>query len=203
MIHNFDAQREQYISIDNIPEFRTEVEKQLTPISIYDHSKPDIAYAERMAEEVINISGAWVTVFLKQPKGDSPELEVWDEDADPIYSVGKKMKAWFKPEPVLAELTRWGIDKPIRITVAFARTTLIKEPNIGMRLLVPGDVIEAPYNLPNTTDTGPLRFRILNSSQEGFFHYRWLYVKSICELITGDQALKVRTDNVKNPQLPR
>ena len=202
-IHDFGSQREQYISIDSIPDFRTEVEKQLSPLSIYNHDKPDIAYAERMAEEVINISGAWVTVFLKQPKGDSVELEVWDEDADPIYSNGKMMKAYFKPEPVLAELTRWGIDKPIRISLAFSRAGLIKETGIGMRLLMPGDVVEVPYNLPSVTDQGPLRFRVLNASQEGFFHYRWLYLKAVCELITGDLALKIRTNNKKNPELPR
>lgn len=199
-IHDFGQQRERYISIDSVPDFRTEVEKQLSPISIYNHDKPDIAYAERMAEEVINVSGAWITLFLKQPKGDSKEIEVWDEDADPIYSAGKKMKAYFKPEPILTELTRWGLDVPLRITVIFSRTSLMNDANIGNRLLLPGDVVEAPYNLPSVLDEGPLRFRVLNSSQDGFFHYRWLYVKAVCELITGDLSLKIRTNNTKNPE---
>jgi hypothetical protein len=200
MIHNFGQQREQYITIDSVPDFRTEVEKQLTPLSIYNHDKPDIAYAERMAEEVINVSGAWITLFLKQPKGDSAEIEVWDEDADPLYSAGKKIKAYFKPEPVLAELTRWGVDVPIRITVVFSRASLMNDVSIGPRLLLPGDVIEAPYNLPSVLNMGPLRFRVLNSSQDGFFHYRWLYLKATCELLVGDLANQVRTNNVKNPE---
>ncbi|MEM3097209.1 MAG: hypothetical protein QXU32_00600 [Nitrososphaerales archaeon] len=194
MIYSFDAQREQFVTIDNIPDFRTEVEKKLTPISIYNHGKPDIAYAERMAEEIINISGAWVTVFLKESKGDTDDGEIWDEDADPLYRASKKMKAYFKPEPSLIELTRWGIDIPIRITAVFSRAALMKEPGIGKRLLLPGDVIEAPYNLPTSLDIGPMRFRVLNSKQEGNFQYRWLYVSVLCELLTGDDALKVRTE---------
>lgn len=193
-IYNFDAHREQFVTIDSIPDFRTEVEKQLTPIAIYNHDKPDIAYAERMAEELVNISGALVTVFLKEPKGDTAENDVWDEDADPLYRAGKKMKAYFKPEPSMTELTRWGIDTPIKIILVFSRAVLMKEPGIGERLLLAGDVVEAPYNMPTKFDTGPLRFRVLNTKQEGNFQYRWLYLHAICELLTGDEALKVRTE---------
>jgi hypothetical protein len=191
-IHNFDAMREQFVTIDSIPDHRSDVEKQFTPLSTYNHGKPDIAYAERLAEEMINISGAWITLFIKEPKGDSQELEIWDEDADPIYRAGKKMKAYFKPEPVMTELTRWGVDTPLRITVVFSRASLMMDGSINERLVQPGDVIEAPYNLPTPYDTGPLMFRILNSKEDGFFQYRWLYVNAICELITGDDTLKVR-----------
>lgn len=198
-IHNFDGMREQFVTIDNVPDFRSDVEKQLTPLSIYDHSKPDIAYAERMAEEIINVSGALVTIFLKEPKRDTSETEIWDEDADPLYRAGIKIKAFFKPEPNLAELTRWGVDVPLRATIVFSRASLLKDPQIGARLLFAGDVIEAPYNLPTKFDVGPIRFRILNAKQDGFFQYRWLYLNAICELITGDQALQVRTNNA-NPE---
>lgn len=189
-IYNFDI-KEKFTTIDSVPDFRSDVEKQFSPLSTYNHDKPDIAYAERLAEELINISGAWITLFLKEPK-QGAVTEIWDEDADPLYRAGKKIKAYFKPEPVMTELTRWGIDVPIRITVVFSRAMLMADRSIGERLLLPGDAIEAPYNLPTIFDTGPLRFRILNSKQDGFFQYRWLYVNTICELLTGDEALKVR-----------
>ena len=200
-IYQFDAQREQLVTIDSVPDFRSDLEKQLTPLSIYNHTKPDIAYAERLAEEIVNISGAWVTVFMKEPKQDAEEIEVWDEDADPLYRSGKKMKAYFKPEPNLVELTKWGVDIPLRVTMVFSRAGLMIDKTISTRLLLPGDVIEAPYNLPTAArqDVGPKRFRILNAAQEGFFHYRWLYLKCTCELITGDEALQVKTDNRKAP----
>lgn len=196
--------KEQFVSINKIPDFRTDAEKQLTPLSSYNHEKADIAYAERLAEEIINVSGAWVTLFLKEPQRDTAEDDIWDEDADPLYRAGKHIKAFFKPEPTLTELTRWGVDTPLRITVVFSRAMLMMDPGIGSRLLLPGDVIEAPYNLPTgmvsskapTIDVGPLRFRVLNTKQEGFFEYRWLYVNATCELLTGDEALKVRTNNV-------
>lgn len=162
-----------------------------SPLSLYNHEKQDIAYAERLAEEVVNLSGAIVTVFLKEPKRDSPELDVWDEDADPLYQNGKVMKAYFKPEPTQGELTRWGYDLRLRMTAVFSRAALFKHPNVGQRLLQPGDVIEAPYNLPTNFDEGPLRFRIINTTQSGFFEYRWLYLECTCELLTGDKAVAV------------
>lgn len=200
-IHQFDSPQEKFISIDNLPDYRSEVEKFLTPISIYNHDSPDLALSERMAEEVINISGAVVTVYIRMPKGDSEQLEVWDEDADPVYANGLMMKAYFKPEPVLTELTKWGVDVPIRVTLVFSRAMILKE--LGHRMLQPGDVIQAPYNLPDTHNKGIMRFRVLNSTQEGFFKYRWLYNKVICELITGDEALDVKFNNQSNPESPR
>jgi hypothetical protein len=193
-IYQLDT-RQQLVTIDSIPDFRSQTEKQFTPLSIYDHSKPDIAYAERLAEEIVNVSGAWVTVFLKEPKRDAPEDEVWDEDADPIYRSGIKTKAYFKPEPIQSELTRWGNDTPLKSTIVFSRAALFKEDSIGARLLLPGDVIEAPYNYATRFDMGPFRFRVLNIKQDGFFEYRWLYIHAVCELLTGDDALKVKTNN--------
>lgn len=193
-IYQMDT-RQQLVTIDAVPDFRSQVEKQYTLLSTYDHSKADIAYAERLAEEIVNISGAWVTVFLKEPKRDALEDEVWDEDADPIYRSGVKTKAYFKPEPVASELTRWGVDTATKATIVFARAALFKEDRIGARLILPGDVIEAPYNYATRFDMGPLRFRILNVKHDGFFEYRWLYMHAVCELITGDDALKIRTDN--------
>lgn len=187
--------RQQLVTIDAVPDFRTETEKRFTLLSTYDHSKVDIAYAERLAEEIVNISGAWVTVFLKEPKRDVQADEVWDEDADPLYRGGVQMKAYFKPEPNQSELTRWGVDNATKATIVFSRAGLFKEAHIGARLLLPGDVVEAPYNYATKFDIGPMRFRILSVKQDGFFEYRWLYMHAMCELITGDDALKIKTNN--------
>jgi hypothetical protein len=198
-IHQFDSPQDKYISIDNLPDFRSDVEKMLTPISIYNHDKPDLAFAERTAEEVVNVSGAIVTVYARMPKGDSEQLEVWDEDTDPVYDNGKMFKAYFKPEPILTELTKWGVDVPIRVTIVFTRTSILKI--FGNRMLQPGDVIQAPYNLPDMFTNGIMRFRILNAAQEGFFMYRWLYIKATCELLTGDSAVSIKFNNNGNPEL--
>lgn len=188
-IYSFDSGSGQFSSMDQVPDFRTEAEQTSSPLSLYNNT--DTGYAERMANELINLSGAAVTLYLKEPKRDAKEIEVWDEDADPIYRNGINLKAYFKPEPTQQELTRWGYDQRLRITAVFSRGMLLAQPGIGKRLLLPGDVVDAPYNLPSNFDYGPFRFRIINTKQSGFFEYRWLYVEAACELLTGDEALKV------------
>lgn len=186
---NFNETDERFSSIDDLPDHRSDIEKQHTPLSVYNHDKPDLAYAERLAEEVINISGGWVTLYLKEPLVDQNNLDdVWDEDADPIYQQGRDMKAWFKLDSLNLELTRWGIDSPLQITVVFPRAILIKEVGED-RLITVGDVIEVPYNAPKLR--GPARFRVLNAYDSGSFHYRWLYYTAVCELLISDTALNV------------
>lgn len=188
-IYSYDSNSGQFSSVDRVPDFRSEIEQTQSPLSLYNNT--DVGLAERQAVEIINLSGAQVTIYLKEPKRDAKEIEVWDEDADPLYRSGIGMKAYFKPEPTQQELTRWGYDQRLRATIVFARTMLLGHAQIGKRLLLPGDVIEAPYNLPSNFDYGPFRFRIINTKQNGFFMYRWLYVEAACELITGDEALRV------------
>ena len=189
-IYNF-GDINQFSNINDVPDFRSEEEQANSPLSLFNNNSSDIAFAERQAAEIINISGAVITLYMKEPKRDAKEIEVWDEDADPLYRAGVSMKAFFKPEPTQQELTRWGVDQRIRATMVFSRALLLGNPQVGKRLLLPGDVIEAPYNLPSNFDYGPFRFRVLNVKQTGFFKYRWLYVECACELITGDQALRV------------
>lgn len=186
---SFDETDEQFSSIDDLPDHRTDIEKQHTPLAVYNHAKADYALAERWAEESINIGGAWVTIYLKQPYVDRDDLDdVWDEDADPIYQQGRDLKAHFKVDSLNIELTRWGVDSPLQLTFTFPRAVLAKE--VGMeRLLTVGDVIEAPYNAPKLR--GPARFRVLNAYDSGMWQYRWLYYTAVCELLTGDDALKV------------
>lgn len=185
---SFNEKDERFISIDDLPDFRTEVDKQHTPLAVYNHAKGDYACAERLAEETINISGAWVTLFLKEPYIDRKGLDdVWDEDPDPIYRQGINLKAWFKVDALNLELTRYGVDTPLQITVVFARAVLSK--SVGLeRLLTPGDVIEVPYNAPKLK--GPARFKVLNAYDSGNWQYRWLYYSAVCELIPGDSSVK-------------
>lgn len=194
-LHNFSMD-EQFSTIDKVPDFRTEEEKRFTPLSIYNHDKADIGYAERMAEELINVSGSWVMLFRRLPKSEISEDEVWDEDADPIYADGMRLKAHVKPELIRVELTRFGVDIPLKATITFSRAVLLEE--IGERLLIPGDIIEVPYNIPSFQRAEPskafkssTRFRILNSFPTGNFMYRWLYQAATSELVTGDKALRV------------
>lgn len=193
-IHDFSQQKEQFSTIDKMPDFRTEVEKQFTPLSIYNHDKPDLALAERWAEEIINVSGAWASFYEYIPKHDSP-AEVWDTDRNPIYKKPLNLKVFFKPEETRFEYTRWGIDVPIKATIVLPRAAMMKL--VGTRLIAPGDIFELPYNIPNPEsnlekfDVGPKRFRVINAFSSGMFMYRWLYITGICELITGDDALNV------------
>jgi len=186
---SFNEKDERFISIDDLPDHRTDIEKQFTPLSVYNHAKPDYAAAERLAEEVINISGAWITIFIKEPYVDRDgHDDVWDEDADPIYRQGIDMKAWVKVDSLNVELTRYGVDHPLQVTVVLSRAVLAKEVGLE-RLLSVGDVIEVPYNAPKLR--GPARFQILNAYDSGNWHYRWLYYTAVCELIPDDKSVKV------------
>lgn len=191
----FNTDDERFSSIDELPDFRSEIEKQHTPLSVYNHAKPDLAFAERIAEETVNVSGAWVTLYIKEPFIDREGLDdVWDEDADPIYRQGIKLKGWFKVDSLNIEQTRWGVDSPLQVTVVFARAVLGKEVGLDQLISV-GDVVEVPYNSPKLR--GPARFRVLNAYDSGMFQYRWLYYTSVCELLTGDEAVRV-THNINS-----
>lgn len=191
----FNEDDERFSSIDDLPDFRSEVEKQHTPLAIYNHALPDLAFAEKLAEETVNISGAWVTLYIKEPFIDREGLDdPWDEDADPIYRQGIKLKGWFKVDSLNIEQTRWGVDSPLQITVVFARAILGKIVGLDQLTSV-GDVVELPYNSPKLR--GPARFRVLNAYDSGMFKYRWLYYTSVCELLTGDESLRV-THNINS-----
>ena len=186
---NFNETDERFTSIDALPDHRSPIEKEHTPLAVYNHAKPDYAVAERWAEETVNIGGAFVTLFQKEPHVDHDDLDdVWDEDADPLYAPGINLKAWFKADSLNIELTKWGVDSNVQVPITFARAILAKA--VGMeRLVTVGDVIEIPFNAPKLR--GPARFRVLNAYDAGNYHYRWLYYTAVCELLTGDDAVKV------------
>ena len=159
-------------------------------MSAYNPDKPDMAYVERLGEEAINVMGAPVRLFLKQPIVDPNEP--WDEDADPMYSQGILIKAYFKPQPRKLDLLAYGVDAKVPIVITFSRAMLIQTTAIGERLILPGDQIEIPYNHIDEMAQGPMRVRVLNATPAGNYHYRWLYHECACENITGDEALQAR-----------
>jgi len=116
----------------------------------------------------------------------------------PVYRPGIDFKAQLKHNPVALELTRWGVDIPLKITVTFARAILIQAT--GERLIAPGDVIEAPYNIPRqgqvfqrgtADEPGRLKFRVTTVAHTGNFMHRWLYLTCSTELLEGDPAIQV------------
>lgn len=194
-IHNFDHKQE-FVSIDKIPDFRSEEERNNSLLSTYNHQSNDIAYAERMAEEVILLSGAWVTVHPRAINNGNRD-EVWDEDADPKYLRGTKMKGFFAPKPVETELTKWGVDAPNQTTIWFSRAQVYK--TFGSRMISEGDLIILPHNTMAVTQndgregigTRMDRFRVLNSSDQGMFKYRWIYWTCVLENLSGDVTIDV------------
>lgn len=195
----YDFKKQQFISISDVPDNRDEAEKQLSPISVYNHSKSDLGYVERLGEELINISGAIVNVYLKRvtkmrqenETGILPK-ETFDEDVESVYSSAVIMKAFFKPPARQIDLTKFGVDiANMKMEVTFSRALLLLHPKIGDRLLVPGDVIEIPYN-HITEKHDPLYLRVNSSTPAGNYHYRFIYHQCTCDIMPYDESLKVK-----------
>jgi hypothetical protein len=187
MLHEFNfSTDERFVSIDDVPDLRSDADKVFTPLSVFNHAKPDLGYAERLAEETINIVGAWVLIL---PRTDNADVnEVWEEDPNPSYKNGIRLKGYFKPEPTGLELTKWGVDAPNQTTIVFARSTILQQ--FGQkRMLRPGDVISIPHNALGQVRIN--KFRIVDAQDSGNFHYRWLYYQALLENIIDDKSLNV------------
>jgi hypothetical protein len=199
-IHNFDF-GQKFSSIDKLPDHRNDAQKQNSLLSSFNHDSPDIAYAERLAEELINLSGGWITVF-QRTRNHGNKDEVWEEDADPTYKAAKRLKGYFTPAPAEIQLTRWGVDTPTQTTVHFARSSIYKE--FGKRMVSEGDILVVPHNTLTAAQAPDLRegvrnridrFRVIKSSDTGNFKYRWLYWSCLVENITGDETIDIPFTN--------
>lgn len=166
---------------------RSDVEQRHTPVALHDEGSADVRLARQLSVEQINVSGAEVRVFLRTDNEDFDQ--VWDEDADPTYWSPVPMKAFFKPEPLQAELQPWGIDTPNKTEIVFSHWQVINE--FGERTLRTGDVIQVPYNAANNS---PKNFRILNATPTGNFRYVWLYLTCQVEVLTADITVRVEED---------
>ena len=192
-IYNFGDTAQRFVSAEDVPDFRSPAEQFASPNSVYNPQKPDYGYVERMAMEFMNISGAIVTIYPKLPDMTEGIDQDFDEDAHPQYGNGIITKAYFKPEPKRMELKKFGIDTLTSVTLVFSRAQLMMMPEIGDRLLLPGDVIKIPYNHVDEIKN-PMMVRVLNATPMGNFHYRWIYHQVTCEPITGDELVAPRNE---------
>jgi hypothetical protein len=192
-IINFDF-NQQYDTRDNLPDYRSDEEKQNSLLSTYNHGSPDISFAERQAEEIVNISGAWIEIYPRT-RSDRRD-EVWEEDADPTYLAPKKLKGMFEPEPAEIEIKKWGVDVENETTVHFSRASVLRL--FGRRMIAEGDVLIVPHNTLAVTQFTDLRqdkgnsidtYRVIKSSDTGNFKYRWLYWSCLVQNISGDISL--------------
>lgn len=166
--------------------FRSDVEQENTPVAIHNDESADIKMARLQAEEMINVSGANIKVYLRTDNADYDA--VFDEDADPTYWPPVPMKAFFKPEPLQAELMQWGIDTPNKTEVVFSFRQLFEK--FGKRMLRPGDVFQLPYN----STIGLKNFRVLNATPTGNYKYIWLYLTCQVETLTADVTVRPEED---------
>ncbi len=197
-IYRFTAFQQRFESLDEVPDHRSDIEREASPAQVFDHFNPDISLAERHAKESMDISGAWVKVYLKMPDLQDPQNTrtaeaVWNEDPTPIYSNAIPFKAFFHPDSQHIELTRFGIDAPLKVSLTFLRSDLLKHESIGDRLIKPGDQIEIPYNDVNEKKF-PMRVTVVDAVNEGNYRYRWLFWKVVCEVSKNDEMNQVKHD---------
>lgn len=166
---------------------RSDVEQRHTKVALHDLESADVRLARTMADEMINVSGAEVVVYQRT---DNAGFDgVWDEDPDPSYWPGVSIKAFFKPEPIQVELTKWGADTKNATEVVFSHRHL--HEIFGDRMLRAGDVIQLPYN---AAAIQPKNYRVLNATPTGNFRYVWLYLTCQAELLTADITVRVEED---------
>lgn len=189
-IHNFsvdtgDPSHGKYYSIHE--SFRSDIEQRHSPLAIHDEESPDIKMARRMAEEMINVSGAEVKVHTRTDNADNDN--VWDEDADPTYWPAVNMKAFFKPEPLHQELLEFGVDHENSTEIVFSHYQVITK--FGKRMLRTGDVIQIPYNDAYFQNKN---YRVLNATPTGNFRYVWLYLTCHVQILTADITVRTEED---------
>jgi len=170
-------------------DFRSEVEQRYTQVAIYQPDSNDLKQARKQADEIINVSGAEVKVYARTENNDYDP--VWDSDPDPTYWNCVSLKAYFKPQPLEAELKKWGAEIINKTEIVFSHRHLYEE--FGPRMLRTGDVIQIPYNAA-TTATAPKNYRVTNGSPTGNFRYNWLYFTCQVEVLTADVTVRPADD---------
>lgn len=174
--------------------YRSDTEQRHTPVALHDEGSADVRLARQMADEMVYVSGAEIKVYTRTDNADYDD--VWDEDADPTYWAPVPMKAFFKPEPLQAELQAWGVDTPNKTEVVFSHRQVIEQ--FGERTLRAGDVLQLPYNAANHS---PKNYRILNVTPTGNFRYIWLYLTCQVETLTADITVRVEEDMPEEEQV--
>jgi len=186
MIHRFSKSAETITRIAPGQQrigHRDDIAKSNPLIQLHDSESLDHGLAGSIAEEIININGGQVVVYART---DSESFdEVYEEDPDPTYKAGKRLKAYFVPQPISAQLTPWGVDVENQATVVFSKEQVRGE--FGDRMIRIGDVVELPYN---ASAVRPDRYRVLNAFDSGNFKYNWLYWSCNVENLTDDITIE-------------
>jgi hypothetical protein len=172
-----------------IESYQNDVERESSSLSIYNPDNPEIKTARSLADEMINVSGAEVKVYIRTDNADFDA--VWDEDPDPTYWNMVPMKAFFKPDAIQAELKEWGVETLNKTDVIFSHRQVYEK--FKDRMLRPGDVLILPYNALNR-QLSPSTYRIVNATPSGNFKYSWLYFTCTVESITQDITVKPTQD---------
>lgn len=160
-------------------DLRADVDIYNSAVQQFNPGSQDVELANKMAMEIIQISGIPVNVYLRTDNEDVNG--VWEEDANPTYWPAREIKAFYVPQPSESELTKWGVNVRLATEVVFCRAQLYKE--FGERLVRVGDVLNIPY-ASMAMPTG--YFRIKNAQDFGNFRYQWLYVRCQVETLHAD-----------------
>jgi len=195
-IYNFDFGQPNS-SLSGMPDARSEADKQLSPANQYNPGVADISVVERWAEEMCNISGAFVAVYLRS-ENEAVIDEVWDEAQDVIYENPIWMKGVWKPEPLPNELTRFGVDAKNKSIITFARAVTLRDLRRPVR---DGDVVAVPQNeiikdLDLEKQSNYLYCRIITAANSGQFRFRWMYTRCVLEPLSGDSKWLPKYDPV-------
>jgi hypothetical protein len=184
------------VSYDAVYEsMRSDIDQRNTPLALHDPGSNDVKLARQQADEMINVSGATVTVYTRTNNSDFDT--VWDEDPDPTYWNPVQLKGFYKPNPIEMELNRWGLDTTNKTDIIFSHRQLYEL--LGDRMLRIGDVVQIPYN---AVTLGLRNYRILNATPSGQFRYIWLYYTCQLELLTADITVRPEGDMQTDDDLP-
>jgi hypothetical protein len=170
---------------DSFPDNRSDVDQRNSPLSLFDLESADVRTARTLADEVVNISGAEVKIFIRTNNNDYDS--VWDEDADPTYWTSEMLKAFFKPAPLETELKKWGADTINKTEVVFSHRQVFEK--FGGRMLRTGDVLQLPFNAA-MEDRSPKTYRVTNATPTGNFRYNWLYFSCTVETLNADISVR-------------
>lgn len=176
---------------DSNPDMRNDAEKYDSKLSLHNNEALEIATAVKLAQEIVNTSGAEVIIYLRTDNQDYDK--VWNEDPDPTYWNPYRLKACYKLEQLEVELKKWGIDSSNKLDISFAYEEILRTCG---RLLRTGDVIGVSYD----TNGGmskllkPRHYRIVNASPSGNFRYVWLYLSCQTEILNSDVAVRPTDD---------
>lgn len=151
--------------------------------SVYSQYNPDaydIETVRKMTREMVHKSGAPVQVFIRTMNEDVNDVH--DEDANPTYFPPRLLRGFYIPKPTQMELTLWGPEIKIQHEINFHILDIVE--NFGNRLLLPGDILQVPYN--SFSKLSPGYYTITNAQEFGNFRYTWLYLKCQCTASPGD-----------------